>query len=547
MTCSAQRAIGRCVLYALVSAALAGCGSNNPSTIPYASAGDASWAQDAISVPDSSSDYSVAPDTISSDTTPAPDTATSDAPVAQDMAQDIVVLADGAGDGMVEPDAAKPDASVSEVPATDAASSDRTTSDGATSDGATMPDAEPAPDLATALSAIQRVVDPQVPAADSTTLASDNAAFAFDAYKKLIATNTNLIFSPASISIALAMTYAGAAGTTASEMAQALHFSLPPAQLHPAFNALDQALASRGQGQLGADGGPMQLHIVNAVWAERTYTFKTAFLDILAANYGAGINLLDFVSAPDPSRLTINIWVADQTENKIQDLLPEGSIDSSTRLVLTNAVYFNAAWKVPFSPNETRDGQFALLDGSSVSAKFMYGYLDKIPTVQGTNFVAVSLPYADDRLSLVVVLPDAGKFSQVESSLDASSLGTLVAGLTSQMGYVIIPRFRVETGSDLVSLLKALGMKSAFSIGSADFSGMDGTHSLYISDVIHKAFIDVAEKGTEAAAATGVVVGNASVPPPPLLRADRPFLYFLRDQPTGAILFMGRVLDPSKS
>ena len=408
-------------------------------------------------------------------------------------------------------------------------------------------DGTSAPGFDTASSPVQRIVDPQVPTADATTLASDNAAFAFDVYKQLVLTNTNLVFSPASISIALAMTYAGAAGTTATEMAQTLHFSLPPDRLHPAFNALDQALASRGQGYSGADGGPMQVNIVNALWAEKTYTFRSDFLDTLAANYGAGVNLLDFINAPDPSRLTINKWVADQTNNKIQDLLPQGSVDSATRLVLTNAVYFNAAWKAPFDPNDTYDSQFTLLDGSSVSVKLMNAENSMLPAMQGTNFVAAALPYADDSLSLVVLVPDAGQFSQVESSLDAAALGTLVAGLTSQQVVLGLPRFKVETGADLVDLLKALGMTSAFISGVADFSGMDGTRNLFISDVVHKAFIDVAEKGTEAAAATGVVMKNASIPMGLTVRADRPFLYFLRDQPSGAILFMGRVLDPSKN
>jgi serpin B len=453
---------------------------------------------------------------------------------------------------MVEPDAAKPEASVADVRATEAASSEASVADvratdAASSDAIVMPGDASAPGITTASSSIPRVVDPQVPAADSTTLASDNAAFAFAAYKRLSPTNTNLVFSPASISIALAMTYAGAAGNTAIEMAQALHFSLPSAQLHPAFNALDQALASRGQGKPGADGGPMRLHIVNAVWAERTYTFNMAFLDTLAANYGAGLNLLDFINAPDPSRLTINTWVADQTENKIQDLLPAGSIGSTTKLVLTNAVYFNAAWKTQFDPNNTHDGSFTLLDGSHVTVKFMNATFSSIPAMRGTNFLAASLPYADDRLSLVVVIPDAGQFSQVEASLNASTPGTLVAGMTSQLVSLYFPRFRVETGADLVNLLKALGMTSAFIPGVADFSGMDGTHDLSISDVLHKAFIDVAEIGTEAAAATGVGLVTTGMPEGLWVDATRPFLYFLRDQPTGAILFMGRVLDPSKN
>jgi serpin B len=404
------------------------------------------------------------------------------------------------------------------------------------------------PNIDKAKSPVQRIADPQVPPADSTTVASDNAAFAFDIYKRLILEKSNLIFSPASISIALAMTYAGAAGTTATEMAQTLHFTLPPAQLYPAFNALDQALASRGQGQLGADGGPMRVNIVNALWAERTYTFRSDFLDTLAANFGAGLNLLDFINAPEPSRATINQWVAAQTADKIPELLAKGTIDPYTCLVLTNAVYFNAAWKTPFDPNNTYDSSFTLLDGSSVNAKFMGAHLTGIPALQGTNFVAAALPYADDRLSLLVVLPDAGQFSQVEASLDATTLGTLVTGLTSQQILLTLPRFKIETGTALADHLKALGMTSAFVGGRADFSGMDGTHDLYISQVVHKAFINVAEKGTEAAAATAVVMSGGSAAPTGLeFDATRPFLYFLRDQPTGAILFMGRVLDPSQN
>jgi serpin B len=470
---------------------------------------------------------------------PAPDAAARDAflppDVAADTVPDSVEVADTTPDSVEVADTARAAVEVADtVPAA--------------VDVAIAVDAALPPDFGSASSSIQRIADPQVPSADSTTLASDNAAFAFAAYNQLIAKNTNLVFSPASISIALAMTYAGAAGTTASEMAQALHFTLPPARLHPAFNALDLALASRGEGKLGGDGGPMRLRIVNALWAEQTYTFKSDFLATLAANYGADVNLLDFVHAPDPSRLTINAWVADQTENKIQDLLPPDVIDKSVKLVLTDAVYFNAAWKTPFNPGETYDRSFNLLDGSWVMTKLMTAEPINLPAVQGTNFKAVSLPYADDRLALVVVVPDAGQFTQVESSLDATALATLVAGMTSKKVSLGLPRFRIETGTSLVDLLKALGMTSAFDPAIADFSGMDGTGGLFISEVIHKAFIDVAEKGTEAAAATAVVMKDASAPMVDMeIWANKPFLYFLRDQPTGSILFMGRVLDPSKN
>jgi serpin B len=399
-----------------------------------------------------------------------------------------------------------------------------------------------------AKSSVLRVTNPQVSAEDTTTLANDNAAFALDAYHQLIATHDNLVFSPASISIALAMAYAGAAGSTASEMATTMHYTLPPERLHPAFDALDLALASRGEGKLGADGGPMRLHVVNAAWGERTYIFESTYLDTLAANYGVGLSLLDFITGFESARLTINNWVASQTEDKIQNLLPENSVDTFTRLVLTNAVYFNAAWLNPFDPNNTHDGTFSLVDGTTVTTKFMGAHLASVPAMQGDGFVAVSLPYQDDRLSMLVVVPDAGTLASFEVSLDEAKFNAIVAGLTSQQVILGLPRFRTETSQDLGDLLQALGMTSGFVMGQADFSGMDGTHNLYISKVFHEAFIDVAEKGTEAAAATAVVMGAGSAAPTGLdIYADRPFLYFLRDQPTGAMIFMGRVLDPSKS
>jgi serpin B len=401
--------------------------------------------------------------------------------------------------------------------------------------------------IAVAKSATTRVTDPQVTAADNATFATDNEAFAIDAYRQLVASNGNLIFSPASISIALAMAYAGALGTTASEMAIAMHFTLPPERLQPAFDALDLALSSRGEGKLGADGGPLRLHVVNAAWAERTYNFNSEYLDILATNYGAGINLVDFITGAESARLTINTWVADQTEQKIKDLLPSGSVDSLTRLVLTNAVYFNAAWLQPFDPQNTRDGSFTLLDGATVTTKFMGDELSSVPAMQGSGFSAVALPYQDDRLSMLVVVPDSGTFSSFESSLDAAKVDSIVAGLTNQRVILGLPRFKIETSAELADMLRSLGMSLAFLPGQADFSGMDGTNNLYISRVIHKAFINVAEKGTEAAAATGVVMSTTSMPTGLSIQANRPFLYLLRDQPTGAILFMGRVLDPTKN
>ncbi len=400
-----------------------------------------------------------------------------------------------------------------------------------------------------AQSSAQRVTDPQVAAGDATTFTSNNEAFALDAYHVMAAQATsNLVFSPTSISLALAMTYAGAAGTTASEMATALHFTLPPDQLDAAFDSWDLALASRGQGMLGASGGPMRLDVVNAAWAEQTYTFTSAYLDSLAEYYGAGINLLDFINSPGSARTTINNWVAEQTDQKIQNLLPPGSVDASTRLVLTNAMYLNAAWLQPFDTAKTGSQSFTRLDNSTVTTMFMGVDLYNVPALQGTGFAAVSLPYQDQNLSMLLVVPDRGTFSSFEASFDATQLDAIVAGLTGQQVILSMPRFQITTGQDLVVLLQSLGMYAAFVSGQADFSGMDGTHNLYISDVLHKAFINVAENGTEAAAATAVIGNAAAIMLTSLnLYIDRPFLYFLRDQPTGAILFMGRVLDPSQS
>ena len=396
--------------------------------------------------------------------------------------------------------------------------------------------------VTTARSDLARVVDPQVPAEDAQTLSADNAAFAFAAYPLLKHDGDNLVFSPTSISVALAMTYAGAAGTTATEMATALRFSLPPARLHPAFDALALALATRGEGALGADGGPMRLEMVNATWAEQDYVFRRAYLDTLAAYYGAGVNLLDFVHAPEPCRQLINAWVAQETENKIQDLLPEGSIDSATVLVLTNAIYFSAAWKDPFPEGNTRDAAFTRLDDSQVTTKMMAssGMMRALAT---TALKAVALPYQDERLSLLVIVPEPGAFAAVEASLGGPWLDGIVAGLTVQDVSYQIPRFTIDTSAPVKDALIALGMEAAFAPGAADFSGIDGSRGLFVQNVLHKAFIAVGEKGTEAAAATAVVIGRGV--PTFSLVANRPFFYFLRDEPTGAILFMGRVIDPT--
>jgi len=386
-----------------------------------------------------------------------------------------------------------------------------------------------------------RNLAPQVTEGELRELVEGNTAFALDLYGAVRDGKENLFFSPFSISMALAMLYGGARGETEAQMAQALHFTLARERLHAAFNALDLELARRGEGARGRDGEGFRLNIVNAIWGQYDYTFLDAYLDILAENYGAGLRVLDFRSAPEPSRLTINDWVSRKTEGRIPDLLPSGSITSLTRLVLTNAIYFNAAWKTPFVEEATQEGTFHLLDGTAVTVPLMHGEVEG-GLASGDGYTAVELPYDGDELSMVIVLPDAGRFESVENSLTGESVRRIIDSLGGGSMNVTMPKFSFRSEFALKGALSTLGMEEAFVPDRADLSGIDGTRALFVSSVIHKAFVAVDEAGTEAAAATGVVVGVTSVPPSVVI--DRPFIFFIRDIPTGAVIFIGRVLDP---
>jgi serpin B len=394
---------------------------------------------------------------------------------------------------------------------------------------------------------VQRQASPDISADDLQELATGNAAFALDFYQAVGGEDGNLFFSPNSLSLALAMTYAGARGETEAQMAQTLGFSLPQDRLHPAFNALDQKLAIQ-QPSDPEQPQPFLLSIANSLWGQQDYDFLPEFLDLLALNYGAGLRLLDFETAPEPSRKTINEWVLQETHDKIEDLIPEGAIDEMTRLVLANAIYFKADWLYPFEPNATRQEPFNLLDGSQVQAQMMsFKHPTQIPYLAGEDYQAIVLPYVGDTVSMLVLVPEAGSFSEFEAGLDADRLNTIVADLQPRMVALSLPKFSFESEYSLKDTLAAMGMPAAFDPGLADFSGMDGTRSLYIGNVFHKAFVAVDEKGTEAAAATAVVIELAAAPlgPEVVLDVDRPFIFFIRHNPTGAILFAGRLLDPS--
>jgi serpin B len=392
-----------------------------------------------------------------------------------------------------------------------------------------------------------RIVTPEVSGGDRADLTDGNGAFAFDLYQCLKEEDGNLFYSPYSISAALAMTYAGAGGATAEQMAGALHFDLPQNDLHPAFNWLERELAKRGEGAEGKDDEGFRLNVVNAIWGQKDYEFKVAFLDTLAENYGAGLRILDFINQSEESRITINDWVSEQTEERIQDLIPPDGITTLTRLVLTNAIYFNAAWESQFLEEATTDLPFYLLNGGSVTVPMMrqtgpFGYTEE------DNYQAVELPYDGGELSMVILLPDEDKFIEFENNLDYEQADRIIDRLDDKQVKLTMPKFEFESDFSLKQALSALGMAEAFS-GSADFSGMTCNNDLFIGDVIHKAFVSVDENGTEAAAATAVMMVMSAPGPAPeepvTVTIDRPCIFLIRDIETGAILFIGRVMNPS--
>jgi serpin B len=389
----------------------------------------------------------------------------------------------------------------------------------------------------------ERITSLDVSTSEQALLVEGNSAFAFELYQALREEEGNLFYSPHSISVALAMTYAGARGETAQQMAATLQFLLEQERLHPAFNWLDAKLASRGEGAEGKDGEGFRLNIVNTIWGQKDYSFLTDFLDVLAENYGAGLRILDFITETEESRLAINQWVSDQTEGRIKDLIPQGVITWLTRLVLTNAIYFNAAWEYPFDEDMTADGPFYLLDGGQVTVPMMkqtevFGY------TEGEGYQAVELLYDGCELSMVILLPEAGQFEVFEEGLQAQQVDAIINDLQLTEVALTMPKFEFDSEFSLKDTLAGMGMPIAFSDG-ADFSGMTGNPELFISEVVHKAFVAVDEAGTEAAAATAVIMEYSAVPEPLVgVTIDRPFIFLIRDIDTGAILFVGRVMNP---
>jgi serpin B len=374
---------------------------------------------------------------------------------------------------------------------------------------------------------------------DAAAVVAGNNQFAFDLYALLAKNQGNLFLSPASLSTALAMTYAGARGPTADEMAKTLHFPLDQKQLHPALAALLRAWKAEGK-QRG-----YQLSVANALWGQKGFGFLPDFVTLTRANYGAGLVEVDFAGNAALARKTINEWVEKQTQDKIQELFQPGVLNADTRLVLTNAIYFKGDWAKPFQKQQTQADAFHLSAGQKIKVPLMhrtgdYHYLD------GGTFQALELPYVGNDLSMVVLLPrQRDGLADLEKTLSAARLAEWLPRLQKRQVAVALPKFKMTGEFQLNQVLAGSGMPSAFDKDRADFTGMNGTGPrLFITVVVHKTFVDVNEEGTEAAAATGVGISLTSVPLLQTFRADHPFVLVIRDTRTGSILFLGRVVNP---
>lgn len=382
-----------------------------------------------------------------------------------------------------------------------------------------------------------------VPQEDVRTAALDTSDFGFNLYRQVRQEQAgNLIVSPHSLSTVLTMTYAGARGQTETQMAQALHLSLPQERAHAAQNALDAALASRG----ATAKRPFVLRSINSLWGQKDMPLQPAFLDVLAENYGAGLRVLDFQRDTERSRQAINAWVEEETRQRIKDLLPQGSITPTTRLVLTNAVYFNATWQNPFDKAATGPLAFHRLDGNSAPVPMMGTTKPlRVRYVEQAGVRVVELPYDGGELSMLLLIPERGAFATTEANLSAEMLNGLVSALQVRSVSLRLPRFELNAEVRAVGPLKQLGMVDAFT-EAADLSGINGQRDLAIAEVIQKTFVRVDEEGTEAAAASGVVVGPTSAPTADVqVVVDRPFFFLIRDNATGLPLFFGGVVNPA--
>jgi serpin B len=377
----------------------------------------------------------------------------------------------------------------------------------------------------------------------TSTISRGNNQFALELYGAVSSEggSGNIFFSPLSISSALAMTYSGARGQTAEEMNDVLHYGLSPENVGRAYGPFMDAL---GTGESTGEGSsePFTLSIANGLWVQDGFQLLEEYRQEVTRYFDAALENLDFQSDAEGARQTINEWVAEKTMDRITDLVPPGILTPDTRVVLTNAVYFKASWDKPFEESLTRDGPFRLADGPAVQVPMMRQteFFDYVST-EGCS--AVELVYAGGGASMLILLPD-GDIDEFQTDLDAALLETIRNRMSRVNISLTMPRFEFSATLQLGGTLSSMGMPTAFD-GGADFSGFTGYPDLFISEVMHKAFVKVDEAGTEAAAATAVVMNITAMPPPPVeMNVNRPFLFFIMDRETDAIVFMGRVMDP---
>lgn len=365
------------------------------------------------------------------------------------------------------------------------------------------------------------------------TLAQENATFAFDLYAQLATEQGNLFCSPYSISTALAMAYGGARGETEQQMAQALHFTLPQDSLHAAFSELGAYFKRL------SDGQKLTLNIANSLWLDQSFAVLSAYQTLTQTYYGAAPFQVDYLTQAEEARKQINSWVAEQTQQKIEELLHAGDIDAQTAAVLVNAIYFKGTWQHPFDAAVTNDAPFHVSKETQIN----------VPTMQQTGtfeygetdeWQLLALPYAGEKMLMVIVLPQADDgLSTLEQQLSWEHVTTWLEQTSAQRVSVSLPKFTARFRMDVIETLARLGLTSL-----ADFSGMTA-QAAQLSNVIHEAFIEVNEQGSEAAAATAAAMGRGIARPPVEFQADHPFVFFIVDTETGSVLFVGRVVNPA--
>jgi serpin B len=395
-----------------------------------------------------------------------------------------------------------------------------------------------------AQSSLARNLTPQVPDADLAAVVSGNSDFALKVFPLLdAAPGSNAFFSPYSITQAFLLLAPGARGTTLSGIEQALAFPFAQDRLNPAFDKLDLLITGRTTGTVLANGlqGP-KLDNANAVWGQQGFSILPSYLDTLALNFGGALHLVDFKNAAENSRQTINAWVEQQTGDKIVNLIPERGVSTDTRVVLTNAIWFKANWASQFSPIATTNKPFHNRDGSAPLVPFMTqsfsaGY------AQADGCQAIDIPYAGDDLSMLVIMPNAGTMDTFLPALTATLVTDITNHLSTGTVNVSMPKFSFSKTYSMATILESLGMTDAMDPARADLSGIDGNRDLSVAAVFHQAFVSVDEVGTEAAAATAIVIGPTAVlAPDAALTIDHPFIFLIRDRQTGLILFMGKVV-----